>query len=136
MKGEVRTAVPELPLIIAAKDIPLTCTCIRTYTDAPCEHHQRNTQPLRYAALSSVAGNNAPIDFFVGQLSGSSVIQLQDVQRLRLACASGPDSATVVDYTPRSQLLPNPYKKQVFHVTDITWHVSLPYSTGVASPLL
>lgn len=68
-------------------------------------------------------GNNSPVDFFVGQPTpGRSIVKLQGVHRLRLACASGPDSATVVDNTPRSQVLPNRTRTQIFNVSDVVWN--------------
>jgi hypothetical protein len=71
-----------------------------------------------------LAGYGGLLDMFVGQPSGSSIISLHDVQRLRIACTAAAANAEVVKQTPRSKHVPGADRPQVPGVGDVTWNVS------------
>jgi hypothetical protein len=76
------------------------------------------------SAVLPCAGYGGLIDYFVGQPSGSSIIQLHDAQRLRIACTTAVAELEVVLLTPRSKVLPGSDKPQVSRMGDVTWNVS------------
>uniref|UniRef100_A0A383VEV7 Protein kinase domain-containing protein n=1 Tax=Tetradesmus obliquus TaxID=3088 RepID=A0A383VEV7_TETOB len=67
-------------------------------------------------------GGYGLIDFLIGQPTGSSILRLHDVQRLRIACSSGPSIRDVVLQTPRSKHVPGADKPQRTGVGNVTWN--------------
>ncbi|WIA16604.1 hypothetical protein OEZ85_013271 [Tetradesmus obliquus] len=88
--------------------VQLCATCVLTIRNITLTNDRR--------------GGYSPIDFLIGQPTGSSILRLRDVQRLRIACSSGPSIRDVLLQTPRSKHVPGADKPQRTGVGNVTWN--------------